>query len=143
MTPLCPYHIIFLLYLTTPVTMASLIVQAPPCLRTSFQLFPLWRRENTYPDEYFPRILSSLSTHVCLDVDTVNGIPDHFESEIPYSLPYSCYPYSFSLLYFFLHNLLKILYNVLIFIAQSPTPLYVSSTNAGTVATVPGNCLMI
>lgn len=114
-----------------------------PLPQDFISLFPLWRRENTYPDEYFPRILSSLSTHVCLDVDTVNGIPDHFESEIPYSLPYSCYPYSFSLLYFFLHNLLKILYNVLIFIAQSPTPLYVSSTNAGTVATVPGNCLMI
>lgn len=139
MTPLCPYHIIFLLDLTTPVTMVSFIFQAPPCLRTSFR-YSLYGGEriltqmNTFL-EYFPCFF----THVCSDVNTVNWFPDHFESEISYSFPYSCYPYSFSLLYFFLHNLLKILYNVLIFIVQSPTPLYVSSTNAGTVATVPGN----
>lgn len=139
MTLLCPYHIIFLLYLTAPVTMASLIVQAPPCLRTSF-CYSLYGGEriliqmNTFL-EYFPcfSLMSAQMWTQWTGSQTTLKVKSPIHSLTPVT------PLLFPCFIFFLHNLLKILYNVLIFVAQSPTPLYVSSTNAGTVATVPGN----
>lgn len=83
--PLCPYHIIYLFALTTPVTMASLILlQAASASGLLYILLVLENQEYSFSSEAKPAIHLF---QVCSNVNSVQWFPHHFESKIPSPIP--------------------------------------------------------
>lgn len=104
--PLCPYHIIYLFALTTPVTMASLILlQAASASELLYILLVLENTEYSFSDEAKPTIQLF---QVYSNVNSVKWFPDHCESKILSPLPTTLLLVLPSLFpcFIFLHNFL-------------------------------------